>query len=66
MYLPQEDDVLPTDSHDAQYNHQEELQSHLEDYKIMTVIGRGGFGKVYLVTKLDNGKPYAMKSIRKD
>jgi serum/glucocorticoid-regulated kinase 2 len=30
------------------------------------MIGKGTFGKVYLVTSLITGKFYAMKSIRKD
>jgi serum/glucocorticoid-regulated kinase 2 len=30
------------------------------------VIGRGSFGKVFLIQKIDDGKVYAMKSLRKD
>ena len=30
------------------------------------MIGRGSFGKVFLVQKISNGKVYAMKSLRKD
>jgi len=32
----------------------------------MKVIGRGSFGKVYLVQKRDNEKLYAMKTIKKE
>lgn len=38
----------------------------LDDFKLLKVIGRGSFGKVYLVRKKDDGKPYAMKILRKD
>ena len=36
------------------------------DFYILKVIGRGSFGKVYLVRKKDSGKPYAMKILKKD
>lgn len=38
----------------------------LKDFKIKSVIGRGSFGKVFLVQKKDTGNVYAMKSLRKD
>jgi hypothetical protein len=38
----------------------------LDDFKIIKVLGRGGFGKVYLVEFLKNNELYAMKSLRKD
>lgn len=38
----------------------------LEDFDIKKVIGKGSFGKVYLASKISDGKIYAMKSIRKD
>lgn len=38
----------------------------LQDFEIKSVIGRGSFGKVFLVQKKTNGKVYAMKSLRKD
>lgn len=37
-----------------------------EDYNIIKRIGRGTFGKVYLVQNKKTGKHFAMKSIRKD
>lgn len=36
------------------------------DFKILKVVGRGSFGKVYLVQKKDNDKLYAMKTLKKD
>jgi serine/threonine protein kinase len=42
---------------------------NLDDFEIMSVLGKGTFGKVYL-TKLkgdqDKSKLYAIKAIRKD
>ena len=38
----------------------------LEDFKIMKMIGKGTFGKVYLVEQKGSGNLYAMKCIRKD
>ncbi len=38
----------------------------IEDFTIVRVIGRGSFGKVYLVTKISDGKVYAMKTLKKD
>lgn len=38
----------------------------LNDFKIEKVIGRGAFGKVFLVTKKDTGQIYALKALRKD
>ena len=38
----------------------------LEDFKIVKVLDKGSFGKVFLVENKLNGKFYAMKRIRKD
>jgi hypothetical protein len=38
----------------------------LQDFVIRKVIGRGSFGKVFLVEKKDSKEVYAMKSLRKD
>lgn len=37
----------------------------LEDFKTVKVIGKGAFGEVRLVQKIDTGKIYAMKSLKK-
>jgi len=37
-----------------------------DDFKIIKVIGRGTFGKVFMVKKRDNEQPYAMKVLKKE
>jgi len=41
-------------------------EARFEDFTLMHVIGRGTFGKVYLVRQSTNLKLFAMKCIRKD
>ena len=36
------------------------------DFQILKVIGRGSYGKVYLVNYIANNQVYAMKSIKKE
>ena len=43
-----------------------EKKVDLKDFQIKSVIGRGSFGKVFLVQKVQDQKVYAMKSLRKD
>lgn len=38
----------------------------LNDFRIVSVIGQGSFGKVFLVEMKTTGSVYAMKSLRKD
>ena len=40
-------------------------QAKISDFNILSVLGAGTFGKVYLVQKKDNEKVYAMKTLRK-
>ena len=42
------------------------LEVCVDDFKILRVIGRGSFGKVYLVQKNGLDKVYAMKTLKKD
>ena len=44
----------------------EKTKCDLKDFIIKSVIGRGSFGKVFLVQKKDTKAVYAMKSLRKD
>ena len=43
-----------------------ETKVNLRDFRIISVIGKGSYGKVFLVQKNENKKVYAMKSLRKD
>ena len=38
----------------------------MDCFNLIKVIGRGSFGKVYLVRKKDDGKVYAVKTLKKD
>ena len=38
----------------------------LDDFETIKVIGRGSFGRVFLVVHKKSGKTFAMKSQRKD
>ena len=37
-----------------------------EDFKLIALLGRGTFGKVFLAQNIKDGKQYAIKVIRKD
>ena len=41
-------------------------QVTMESFKLLKVIGRGSFGKVYLVQKRDTREYFAMKTLKKD
>ena len=45
---------------------QNEKKVDLKDFQIKSVIGKGSFGKVFLVQKIQDKAVYAMKSLRKD
>ena len=38
----------------------------INDFKLLKVLGRGAFGKVMLVQKIDTKEYFALKSLRKD
>ena len=38
----------------------------VDDYQILKVVGRGSFGKVYMVRRKSDGEIYAMKTLKKD
>jgi serine/threonine protein kinase len=44
----------------------QQIKTQLEDFEVVSVLGKGAFGKVYLVQKKDTKDVYAMKSLRKD
>lgn len=44
----------------------QEKPAELKDFIIKSVIGKGSFGKVFLVQKSDTAGVFAMKSLRKD
>ncbi len=47
------------------YSNTPHVAVNKNDFKIIKVIGRGTFGKVLLVKKFTDEKPYAMKVLRK-
>lgn len=38
--------------------------SAMEDYKVIRAIGKGSFGKVYLVKNIKDNRQYVMKVIK--
>lgn len=44
----------------------EDKHATLQDFTVKSVIGRGSFGKVFLVQKKSDSMVFAMKSLRKD
>ena len=63
-----DDDVLPEGgNHRPSFvSPKAEQDVTLSDFVIKSVIGRGSFGKVFLVQKRGSSEVYAMKSLRKD
>jgi serine/threonine-protein kinase MRCK len=41
------------------------IQIDRKNFKILKVLGKGAFGEVYHVTKLDTGEDFAMKKLNK-
>ena len=49
------------------YSHKSEVEkTKLEDFQTIRIVGKGSYGKVYLVKNQNTGNLYAMKIIRKD
>ena len=44
----------------------EKNQLSIDDFLLLSVIGKGGYAKVLLVKKVQDNKLYAMKIIKKD
>lgn len=42
------------------------IEISYQDFTPICVLGKGSFGEVFLVTKIDTGRQYAMKLLRKD
>lgn len=59
-------EVSNTRSESIFIKNKNEKKVDLKDFVIKSVIGKGSFGKVFLVQKASDGKVYAMKSLRKD
>jgi len=53
-------------SHSIYFRSSECELVNLEDFQLVSNLGKGSFGKVYLVYLPQNQTYYAMKSIRKD
>ena len=65
----EEDDALPTVpgmQHRPTFAKKGDMDVSLSDFVIKKVIGRGSFGKVFLVQKKGSTEVFAMKSLRKD
>jgi serine/threonine protein kinase len=41
------------------------VEPSIDDYELLCVIGKGVFGKIYLVRELKSGQVYAMKVVKK-
>lgn len=63
----QQDDDLDKDDNGATQNIlQPGTKISINDFQLLTVVGRGSFGKVYLVKNKATGLPFAMKILKKD
>eukprot|EP01117_Protostelium_nocturnum_P019546 TRINITY_DN84_c0_g1_i1.p1 TRINITY_DN84_c0_g1~~TRINITY_DN84_c0_g1_i1.p1 ORF type:complete len:426 (+),score=194.31 TRINITY_DN84_c0_g1_i1:249-1526(+) len=59
-----EEDLHPSWNDQVLYGNPTKMTK--DDFELLTVIGKGSFGKVMQVRKIDNGQIYAMKVLRKD
>jgi len=61
----EEDEIHPSWNDEELYNRDKKKVTK-DDFELLTVIGKGSFGKVMQVKKKDDGKIYAMKVLRKE
>lgn len=59
-------DITKTRADTMFHRNKEDTKVELKDFAIKSVIGRGSFGKVFLVQRVGYQQVYAMKSLRKD
>jgi serine/threonine protein kinase len=55
-----------TSGFDANTSMHSTMDITIDSFKILKVIGRGSFGKVYLVQKKDTKEYFAIKALKKD
>eukprot|EP00826_Nyctotherus_ovalis_P049562 TRINITY_DN6004_c0_g1_i11.p1 TRINITY_DN6004_c0_g1~~TRINITY_DN6004_c0_g1_i11.p1 ORF type:complete len:343 (-),score=114.84 TRINITY_DN6004_c0_g1_i11:59-1087(-) len=55
-----------TKSHSLYQKDKSEKKVLLNDFKIIKIVGKGNYGRVFLVEMISTGKVYAMKELRKD
>lgn len=60
------DDMHPSWNDEVLFTHSGEDKINKDDFELLTVIGKGSFGKVMQVRKKDDGKIFAMKVLRKE
>ena len=61
----EDDDVHPSWNDEVLFN-SEGKKVTKDDFELLTVIGKGSFGKVMQVKKKDTGQIFAMKVLRKE
>ena len=62
----EEEDELRSTQLVRKKNKQDTKEVSFDDFNFLMVIGRGTFGKVFLIEQKQTKKMYACKSIRKD
>lgn len=66
-FLEDDDDVINTkEKASTLYQKSSGSEKTMEEFIVLKLLGKGTFGKVYLVQHSENKNLYAMKSIRKD
>lgn len=62
----EEEEIHPSWNDDMLFTDKGGTKVTKDDFELLTVIGKGSFGKVMQVRKKDTGKMYAMKVLRKE